>query len=169
MNPLYVIGAFTLILAVVVYWLQVRQNKADEEEIKRVTPKKEISIVKKADWVADEEPEAVAEPEPEQIPEPEQAEEPVSEPEPEATPEPKPEEETVPEPMVDDISELAGVGPKYRQLLKAAGITSIAVVAGSEPEELLKKLADVNESEGITKRNPTMYVVQRWIEAAKGR
>jgi len=147
MNPLYVIGLFTLILAVVVYWLQVRQNKADEEEVKRATPKKEISVVKKADWVADEEPEAV--PEPEQIPEPE------------ATPEP--------EPMVDDISDLAGVGPKYRQLLKAAGITSIAVIAGSEAEELLKKLADVNESEGITKRNPTMYVVQRWIEAAKSR
>lgn len=159
MNPLYVIGLFTLILAVVVYWLQVRQNKADEEEVKRATPKKEISIVKKDDWVADEEPEAVADPE--QIPEPEQAEEPVEEPEQEATPEP--------EPMVDDISELAGVGPKYRQLLKAAGITSIAVIAKSEPEELLKKLVEVNESEGITKRNPTMYVVERWIEAAKGR
>jgi predicted flap endonuclease-1-like 5' DNA nuclease len=167
MNPLYVIGAFTLILAVMVYWLQVRQNKADEEEIKRATPKKEISIVKKADWVADEEPEPKAAPE--QIPEPEQAEEPVSEPEPEATAEPEPVEESTPEPMVDDIIELAGVGPKYRQLLKAAGITSIAVIAGSEPEELLKKLADVNKSEGITKRNPTMYVVQRWIEAAKGR
>jgi predicted flap endonuclease-1-like 5' DNA nuclease len=161
MNPLYVIGLFTLILAVVVYWLQVRQNKADEEEIKRATPKKEISVIKKADWVADEEPETVAEPEPEQIPEPEQAEEPVEEPEPEATPEP--------EPIVDDISKLAGVGPKYRQLLKAAGISSIAVIAESDPEELLKKLVEVNESEGITKRNPTMYVVQRWIEAAKGR
>ncbi len=159
MNPLYVIGAFTLILAVVVYWLQVRQNKADEEEIKGATPKKEISIVKKDDWVADEETEADAEPEPA----PDQAEEPISEPEPEATPEP------APEPMVDDISELSGVGPKYRQLLKAAGITSIAVIAESEPEELLKKLADVNESEGITKRNPTMYVIQRWIEAAKDR
>jgi len=169
MNPLYVIGAFTLMLAVVVYWLQVRQNKTDEEEIKRATPKKEISVIKKADWVADEEPEAVAEPEPELKEEPESESEPVAEPEPEATPEPKQEEEPAPEPMVDDISELVGVGPKYRQLLKAAGITSIAVIAGSEPEELLKKLADVNESEGITKRNPTMYVVQRWIEAAKGR
>jgi predicted flap endonuclease-1-like 5' DNA nuclease len=143
MNPLYVIGLFTLILAVVVYWLQVRQNKADEEEIKRATPKKAISVIKKADWVADEEPETVAEPEPEQIPEP--------------------------EPIVDDISKLAGVGPKYRQLLKAAGISSIAVIAESDPEALLKKLVEVNESEGITKRNPTMYVVQRWIEAAKGR
>lgn len=163
MNPLYVIGAFTLILAAVVYWLQVRQNKTDEEEVKRATTRKEISIVKKVDWVADEESE------PEAVPKPEKTPEPAEEPAPEATPEPKPEEEPAPEPMVDDISGLTGVGPKYRQLLKAAGITSISVIAGSEPEELLKKLVEVNESEGITKRNPTMYVVERWIEAAKGR
>ncbi len=153
MNPFQVIGVFTVILAVVVYWLQGRQNKADEEEIKRATPKKEIKIVKKGDWVADEEPEP--EPTPEPIPEP--------------TPEPEPVEEHASEPIVDDIGELQGIGPKYQQLIKAAGITSIAVIAGSEPEELLKKLVEVNDSEGITKRNPTMYNVERWIEAAKGR
>ena len=153
MNPFLVIGVFTVILAVVVYWLQGRQGKADDEEIKRATPKKEIKVVKKADWVADEEPE------PEPTPEPEA----VSIPDPEPSSDPTPETE----PIVDDIGELSGVGPKYQQLLKAAGITSIAVVAESEPKELLKKLVEVNESEGITKRNPTMYVIERWIEAAK--
>ena len=157
MNPFLVIGVFTVILAVVVFWLQGRQDKADDEEIKRATPKKEITVIKKADWVADEESE------PEPTPEPEA----VSVVEPESAPEPV--EEPVSEPIVDDISELSGVGPKYRQLLKATGITSIAVIAESKPEELLKKLVEVNESEGITKRNPTMYVVERWIEAAKGR
>ena len=164
MNPFLVIVTFTLILAIVVYWLQGRQDKNDHEELRRATPKKEISVIKKADWVADEEPEAVSEPDPTPEPEPEEA---ISEPEPEAIPEP--EEEPAPEPIIDDIAGLAGVGPKYRQLLKAAGITSIAVVAESEPEALLKKLVEVNESEEITKRNPTMYVVERWIEAAKSR
>jgi predicted flap endonuclease-1-like 5' DNA nuclease len=149
MNPFLVIGVFTVILAVVVYWLQGRQDKTNDEEIKRATPKKEIKIVKKADWVADEEPEP--------------------EPTPEPIPEPEPVEEHASELIVDDIGELQGIGPKYQQLIKAAGITSIAVIAGSEPEELLKKLVEVNDSEGITKRNPTMYNVERWIEAAKGR
>ena len=153
MDPFLVIGVFTVILVVVVYWLQGRQDKADDEEIKRATPKREIKVVKKADWVA------VEESEPEPTPEP------VSE----LTPESVPVEEPASEPIVDDIGELQGIGPRYRQLLKAAGIASIAVIAESEPEELLKKLVEVNESEGITKRNPTMYNVERWIEAAKGR
>lgn len=155
MNPFLVIGVFTVLLAIMVYWLQGRQYKAEDEEIKRATPKKEITVIKKADWVAAEEPEPELEPKT------------VSEPDPEPTPEPDPVEETNPEPVVDDISELSGVGPKYQQLLKAAGITSIAVVAESNPDELLRKLVEVNKSRGITKRNPTMYVVVRWIEAAK--
>lgn len=153
MNPFLVIGLFTLILAVVVYWLKRRQDKADDEAVRRVAPKKKISVIKKADWVADEEPEPVSEPEP--VPEP--------------APEPEPVEEPAPESLVDDIGQLPGVGPKFQQLLKAAGVTSIAVVAESEPEELLRRLVEVNESEGITKRHPTMYVVERWIEAAKSR
>lgn len=159
MNPFLVLGVFTVILVVVVFWLQRRQDKASDEEIKRAKPTKEITVIKKADWVADEEPEPTPEPETVSVPEPELVPEPT----------PAPIEEPTSEPIVDDISELSGVGPKYRQLLKAAGITSIAVIAESKPEELMKKLVEVNESEGITKRNPTMYVVERWIEVAKGR
>jgi len=149
MNPFAVIVAFTAILAVVIVWLQGRKDKVVEEDIIRVKPKKEISVIKKAEWVADEEPEptpeAVSEPEP--APEIDSVEKTVSEP--------------VPEPVVDDIADLSGVGPKYRQLLKTAGITSIAVIAESEPEALLNKLIEVNKAEEITKRNPTMSVVER--------
>ncbi len=146
MNPFQVIGLFTLILVVVIYWLQGRQDKVDQK-IRRIAPKKEISVIKKDDWVADEEPEPLPEP----------------------APELEPVEESEPESLVDDIGDLPGVGPKFQQLLKAAGVTSIAVVAESEPEGLLRRLVEVNESEGITKRHPTMYVVERWIEAAKSR
>ena len=97
--------------------------------------------------------------------EPEPLSEPISEPE----PVPEPIEEPASESLVDDIGDLPGVGTKFQQLLKAAGITSIAVIAESKPEELLRRLVEVNESEEITKRHPTMYVVERWIEAAKSR
>ena len=160
MNPFQVIGLFIVILVVVIYWLQGRQYKADQE-IRRIAPKKEISVIKKADWVADEEPE----PEPEPLPEPVLEFEQVSEPAVEHVPV----EEPAPVSLVDDIGDLPGVGPKFHQLLKAAGVTSIAVVAESAPEDLLMKLVKVNESEGITKRHPTMYIVERWIEAAKSR
>ena len=146
MNPFQVIGLFTLILFVVIYWLQGRQDNADQK-IRRIAPKKEISVIKKDDWVADEEPEPLPEP----------------------APELEPVEESELESLVEDIGDLPGVGPKFQQLLKAAGVTSIAVVAESEPAGLLRRLVEVNESEGITKRHPTMYVVERWIEAAKSR
>ena len=146
MNPFQVIGLFTLILVVVIYLLQGRQGKADQD-IRRIAPKKEISVIKKDDWVTDEEPEPFPEP----------------------APELEPVEDSEPESLVDDIGDLPGVGPKFQQLLKATGITSIAVVAESAPEDLLRRLVEVNESEGITKRHPTMYVVERWIEAAKSR
>ncbi len=68
MNPFLVIAAFTVILALVIYWLQGRQGKADEEEIKRATPKKEIAVIKKADWVAEDE--AEPSPEPVTVPDP---------------------------------------------------------------------------------------------------
>ena len=144
MNPFLVIGLFTLLLAVLIYWLQGRQERANDE-VRRIAPKKEISVIKKAEWVADEEPEPELEP----------------------LPEPEPVEESAPESLVDDIGDLLGVGPKFQQLLKATGVTSIAVVAESNPEELLRRIVKVNESEMITKRHPTMYVVERWIEAAK--
>ena len=144
MNPFLVIGLFTLLLAVLIYWLQGRQERANDE-VRRIAPKKEISVIKKADWVVDEEPEHELEP----LPEPELV------------------EESAQESLVDDIGDLPGVGPKFQQLLKAAGVTSIAVVAESNPEELLRRIVKVNESEMITKRHPTMYVVERWIEAAK--
>ena len=111
MNPFQVIGLFTLVLVVVIYWLQGRQDKVDQK-IRRIAPIKEISVIKKDDWVADEEPELL----------------------PEQAPELEPVEESEPESLVDDIGDLPGVGPKFQQLLKAAGVTSIAVVAESEPK-----------------------------------
>lgn len=157
MDPYLVIGSFIVILAVVLYWFQGRQAAEKDDGIVRTPPNKEITVVKKSDWVADEKPEVESEPKPEPKPEPA--------PEPEPTPEPSVEEEA----PVDDISELSGVGPKYQQLLRAAGIASIALIAESDPEELLKRLIEVNEAEEITKRPPTMYNVNSWIESAKSR
>jgi predicted flap endonuclease-1-like 5' DNA nuclease len=144
MNPFQVIVLFIVILVVVVYWLQGRQDRNDEA-VRRITRKKEISVIKKEDWVVDEKPEPKPEPVPETVAEP------------------------TPESLVDDIDKLPGVGPKFQQLLKAAGVTSIAVIARYEPDELHRRLVEVNNSEEITKRHPTMYVVERWIEAAKSR
>lgn len=165
MNGYLVIGVFTVILAVTLYWLQGRQTKKEDSEPKRA-PSKTIEVVKARDWpIQDDEPEKELEPEP-IAEEPEETiveeteVEPVIEEEPEVV-------EPAPEPEVMDITHLSGVGPKYRSLLREAGITTINQVADSEPEALLKLLYDTNEAAGITKRPPTMKNVESWIEAAK--
>lgn len=149
MNGYLVIAVFTVILAATVYWLQSRQARQGSPKPKDVPEK--IEVVKASDWEV-KEPEKPVEEKPEE-PKPEETEE---------TPEPEPS-------MVEerDISQLSGVGPKYRTLLKEAGITTVNQVAEMTPEDLLAKLIETNERTEITKRPPTHANVTAWIESAK--
>jgi len=65
-----------------------------------------------------------------------------------------------------DLGELNGVGPKYLELLMAAGINSVKSITEYEPEALLANLLAVNEAQGITKRPPKLPLVKEWIKAA---
>lgn len=94
----------------------------------------------------------------------------------EASPEeaPAPEEEAAPEeepeeaPEADgDLDQMSGVGPKYRELLKAADVKTIKDIAGYEANALLEKLLAVNGEKGITKRPPTLAKVEDWVAKAK--
>lgn len=76
-----------------------------------------------------------------------------------------PEEET-PE-SEKDLDQMSGVGPKYRELLKAAKVNTIKDIAGYEPDALLEKLLAVNQEENITKRPPTLAKVEDWVKKAK--
>ncbi len=166
MNGYLVIGLFTVILAVTLYWLQGRQLKKDTPEPKKV-PTKKIEVIKARDWPVQDDEKPEKEPESEPIAEEPAIEETEPKVEPVITEEPVV-EETAPEPVEEmDITYLSGVGPKYRSLLRAAEITTINQIAASEPEELLKLLHETNEETGITKRPPTMKNVESWIEAAK--
>jgi cold shock CspA family protein len=75
------------------------------------------------------------------------------------------ETEQIPETVVD-LGELNGVGPKYLELLTAAGIKSVKTITEYAPEVLLANLLAVNEAQDITKRPPTLPLVKEWIQAA---
>jgi len=91
----------------------------------------------------------------------EQPEEPQPEPAEAAPKEPQPEA------MTDDLESLTGVGEKYRALLRAAGVRSIAMLAGEEPDALLERLTETNETEEIVKRLPRADEVEDWVQRAK--
>ena len=72
----------------------------------------------------------------------------------------------VPQASVNDLAELNGIGPKYRQLLEKAEVQSRHEMSGYAPEVLLANLLSVNEKEQITKRPPTLTQVNEWISLA---
>lgn len=67
----------------------------------------------------------------------------------------------------EDLDQMSGVGPKYRELLKAAKVKTIKDIAGYEADALLEKLLAVNAKKSITKRPPTLAKVEDWIAKAK--
>jgi len=68
--------------------------------------------------------------------------------------------------QVNGLNNLDGIGPKYLELLEAAGIKSVNSSSKNTPEELLANLLAVNETQGITKRPPTLPLVEKWVQAA---
>jgi len=145
MNPLLVIAAFVVLLGILLYFIQKRETEPEilpRAEKESITEKR---IVKVSDYQAQYEEEKREEP---------------------PTPETKTVEEEI---IVDDIAELEGVGPKYQELLRAAGYTSIKTIAGADPENLHTKLLETNKETGITKRPPTLKNIEEWIRAASSR
>ncbi|MGI9493212.1 MAG: helix-hairpin-helix domain-containing protein [Geminicoccaceae bacterium] len=61
----------------------------------------------------------------------------------------------------DDLTVIKGIGPLIQSKLRSFGITSLAALAASDPEELAAKL---KSSQPIS-----MTRIKRWIEAAQGR
>jgi len=68
--------------------------------------------------------------------------------------------------FVDDLGELNGVGPIYRELLQKANVSSCQEISGHAPDALLETLLSVNEKEQVTKRPPTLNQVKEWITLA---
>ena len=145
MNPILVIAAFVVLLGILLYFMQRRETEPEILPRAEEGSKKERQIVKVSDYQAQYDREKKEEPTQES--------------------EILPEESTV----IDNLADLDGVGPKYQELLRATGITNIGSIAESNPEELYSKLIEINEKTGITKRPPTLTIVEDWIMAAKSR
>lgn len=151
MNPIIVIIVFVVILAGLLYYLQGRQG---EPEILPVTSKeeKDRKIVKVNDYQAQYEKEQKSPEAEEEKTETQEKPEPIQE-----------------ESEEEDISLLDGVGPKYQELLRAAGYNTIKSIAETAPEALHAKLIEVNNETEITKRPPTMSNVEEWVTSSKAR
>ncbi len=66
-----------------------------------------------------------------------------------------------------DLSRLKGVAGIYSDLLERAGVDTIKELATRNPENLHKKMVEVNEKEQLAGRLPTLLDVAEWVEAAE--
>ena len=153
MDSTIVVIGFVVLLAALLYYMYKDQQKRPPEA-KPEAAKKEPTVVKVKDYEAQLDAEKKKAPKPE--------------PEPEPKPEPMVSEAAAPaaEPAELGLENLSGLGEKYRALLKAAGVGSLNALAKWNPEELHRKLIEVNEGQQIVKRPPPQVTVEDWVKRA---
>jgi len=66
-----------------------------------------------------------------------------------------------------DLMRVRGVGEEYSDLLEKAGVDTVIELAQRNPDNLHKKLLEVNVEKRLVRRPPTRGMVARWVEHAK--
>jgi len=153
MSPVIVVAGFVVLLALLLIYMYKEKAKGEAPPEK---PRMEPTVVKVKDYetqLAAEKPAEAHEAEQPEEPEPETAE-----------PEPQPEEQ---EAQAGDLESLSGVGEKFRALLRAAEVRSVAELASEEPAALLERLREANEREDLVKRLPRIKDIENWVQWAK--
>jgi predicted flap endonuclease-1-like 5' DNA nuclease len=66
-----------------------------------------------------------------------------------------------------DLMRVHGVGEEYSDLLEHAGVDTVLELAQRNPDNLYKRMMEVNEAKRLVRRAPTRGMVARWVEHAK--
>ena len=65
-----------------------------------------------------------------------------------------------------DLMRVKGVGEEYSDLLEASGVDTVKELRNRKPENLLKKMVEVNAKKRLVRRLPTQSMVERWVAHA---
>ena len=66
-----------------------------------------------------------------------------------------------------ELMQINGVGPKAATLLRAGGVKNVMDLSTRKPAELLNLLVAANKQQEVTETQPTLDLVQYWIEEAQ--
>mgnify|MGYP006300742675 CR=1 FL=1 len=66
-----------------------------------------------------------------------------------------------------DLMRVRGIGEEYGDLLEWSGVDTVVELAQRNPDNLHKKMQEVNEQKNLVRRLPTRDMVAGWIEQAK--
>lgn len=66
-----------------------------------------------------------------------------------------------------DLFRVNGIGPQSAEILEAAGVDTVKELATRKPENLVKKMEEVNAAKKLVRRVPYLKVITKWVESAK--
>ena len=66
-----------------------------------------------------------------------------------------------------DLFRVRGIGEEYADLLEEAGVDTVVELAQRKPENLLKKMGEVNASKNLVNKMPGLSQVEDWIAQSK--
>lgn len=66
-----------------------------------------------------------------------------------------------------DLYRIKGIGSEYSDLLEEAGVDTVAELAKRVPENLFKKMQEVNAAKNLVNKLPGLKQVENWVNQAK--
>jgi predicted flap endonuclease-1-like 5' DNA nuclease len=66
-----------------------------------------------------------------------------------------------------DLYRVKGIGSEYSDLLEASGVDTVVELAVRKPENLHKKMVEVNETKKLVRKLPALSQVENWVAQAK--
>ena len=65
-----------------------------------------------------------------------------------------------------DLFRIVGVAGEYSELLEASGVDTVVELATRNPENLTKKMEEVNEAKRLVRKVPVLSQVEDWVKQA---
>ncbi len=65
-----------------------------------------------------------------------------------------------------DLNRIKGIGGQYAELLEAAGVDTVVELATRNPENLFKKMTEVNKEKKLVRNLPRLVQVEDWVSQA---
>lgn len=66
-----------------------------------------------------------------------------------------------------DMMRISGIGEEYSELLEAANCNTVKQMARRNPENLAKRMLEINEKKKLVRSPPTVKEVTKWVAQAK--
>ncbi|MBK7215839.1 MAG: DUF4332 domain-containing protein [Candidatus Promineofilum sp.] len=66
-----------------------------------------------------------------------------------------------------DLFRIKGVAQEYADLLEQSGVDTVVELAQRNPNNLFKRMNDINTQKQLVRRTPRLSDVQSWVEQAK--